>query len=198
MNGLYESWLTWVIAVFCLIGFGLLLGSDIPNVGTTANTISAIGTLMLGLAALLAFPQWKNQERQRFQAAIAAELHSSLALAQQELDHPTWLYRGAVLLAEGQEDPDEIELYKKRIEEAKRDLEEKVHDLLRILAQEVLPKSVLLGKDFSKKSHSLNHELTMLLSTANWQKLAEGHLDGLSKELNDLLNFLQKKALLEA
>lgn len=195
MSRWYEEWGSWLIAVVALIAFGVLIGYDLTSFSGAAAMFSAIGTLMLGVAALLAIPYWKKQEKQRFQASCAAAMHAEIAEVRHKLDTPVWLYIGNLSLVELETDEYEIATRERRGRELRDGVEEHAYSLLRVLNSSVIPRSVMLGVGFSTHSRELANRLTILLTESSWSNLGGEYLTDLLREIDDLLEYLTSKAL---
>ncbi|MEA3587942.1 hypothetical protein J6I75_06215 [Pseudidiomarina sp. 1APP75-27a] len=194
MRKWYEDWGVWLISVIALIGFGILIGWDITELQRASSAFTAIGTLMLGVAALLAIPQWKRQEQKRFQASIASEMHAPLAEVRHKLVTPVYLYQGAVSLAELSETADSEES-QQQFADLREALVEELRPLSRVLNSAIIPRSALLGLQFSEYSRGYAHELAMLLSSPDWNKNGFKQMNKVVDGLEELIGRLESIVL---
>ncbi|MDN7126807.1 hypothetical protein J6J08_05380 [Pseudidiomarina sp. 1APR75-33.1] len=194
MSRWYEDWGVWLISVVALIGLGILIGWDINEFQGASSIFASLGTFMLGIAALLAIPQWKKQELKRFQASIAAEMHANLAEVRHRLISPVSIYQQAVLLPKVYE-ISEPQDSKKVAHETRETLEKELYKLSRVLNSAIIPRSALLGLEFSTYSRDFGHELAMLLTSHDWNKDGFERMNKVVDGLNELITYLESIVL---
>ena len=197
MRKWYENWGVWIIAVVALICFGIVIGWDITEFSGASSAFAAIGTLMLGVAALLAIPQWKQQEQKRFQASIASAMHAALAAIRHQLDNPVYYYQAAVSLSERDET---VTLKDSQQQNAKLrvSLEEKLYELASVLNGTVIPRAALLGLRFSEDARQYAHELAMFLGLSDWDANGFERMNSVVDGLDELLSRLENIVLFKA
>lgn len=196
MRKWYEEWGVWLISVLSLIGLGVVLGKDISEFQGVASALTALGTCMLGAAALLAIPQWKNQEKRRFQATIAADMHAAIAISRWRLDALIYWYKHAI------NDMDEkalndTDVGREIITNSRDKLVTELEPLLKVLSDNVIPKAIMLGKSFSDEALAFSQNVMNLIASPNLRVDELGQLDKLLMEFDDVLNYLKRVALLD-
>lgn len=192
-----DSWGVWVIVTVSLIVFGILIGHDLTRFSSIHDTISSIGTFMLGGAALFAIPYWKKQERMKFQAACAAELHSSLYEAQRGLNYEIMVYKQGVENLIRRDAQSQIGYDRTDIEHFKEKVTAQFNEIIHVLDKSVKPRALILGVEFSESSQKLIDDIGTLVTESNWDNLPQDYLDDLVKLINELLDDLVTVSLLQ-
>lgn len=194
MTKIFESWMTCLTAVFGLIALGALLGHDLVQLHGVSDIVTAIGTLMLGFAAVIAFPVWEQQQRSRFQATVSAECYAKISTIKYKLDRNIPKFQAAKLIS-GVTNPHEIPSGKPLI---KSELMKNIKELISVLEDFVVPRSAILGSKFYDEIEGFAFELTRLTSNSEWQNLTDRHLTDITQRLSDFLCYLRKKSMFEA
>jgi hypothetical protein len=197
MKRWYEDWGTWLIAVCALISLGVLIGHDLTEYKNVSSAISAIGTLMLGVAALVAIPYWRMQEKRKFQASYAASMHAQLSELKESIYRITVHCKSVELINNELLDFIEPLSYEGPIQDKKEPIQEVLNKMSATIERVILPRSLMLGVDFSARCRTLHHTLNTLLSLNLKGLLDNSHLDDLTDKLDDMLLFLSELALFE-
>ncbi|WP_404408411.1 hypothetical protein LG272_10515 [Pseudidiomarina marina] len=193
MAKIFESWISCFIVVIGLVALGALFGYDLAQFQGVSNIITAIGTLMLGFAAFLAFPIWTQQQRSRFQASISAECYAKLSLITYKLNTDIPNFRAAQFISDNSHStniPSEKAL-------AKQEIIKDIEELLMVLKDFIVPRSTILGSDFYDKVEAFTFELDRLTSGTQLQKITSQNLEDVIQQLDSLLCFLRRKSMFE-
>lgn len=193
MTKIFESWGACFIAVIGLIALGALLGHDLFQFHCISNIISAIGTLMLGFAALLAFPVWEQQQRSKFQATISSECYAKLSAITYKLSNLVPKLRAAQFIKDCSSSsniPPESALIR-------QEAIANIRELLTVLHDFVVPRSAIFDGDFYTEIEGFTFELERLISTP-LKNLSDANLTVIVARLEGFLEYLRKKSMFES
>lgn len=166
MRKWYDDWGVWLIAVATLIGLGVLLGHDLVRYEGVASTLNALGTLMLGFAAIVGVSSWRAQERYKFQATFAAEFYSKLYPLARTLQFEAYMYE----LKNNDCKPPTSQSEDGKWDAQDESLAKALSDLSSALRENVLPQSALIGRDFHAKVEALLADSIEQLSILIYEK----------------------------
>lgn len=195
MYNWYREWGVWLVTVLALIAFGVLIGSDLTRLNGISSAISALGTLMLGVAALSAIPVWKHQEKIKFQASVAAELHAGLSEVRQQIDSALIQNQHSVRLARLISDKELLGQEGDVIEKSCNILRQVTADIQRGLEKLVIPKAMILSKDFFNDTTELAKWIRQTTPHSDKPMLSAKQLTEIKDRIDVYLKFLEDKAL---
>lgn len=191
-----SEWGVWVLVVLCLISYGILIGHDVTQLSGISNALTAIGTLMLGIAALIAIPVWKDQEKVKFQAKVAANLHAELSIVRQQFRTPTFLVQSLFAVNDRGTDYLADIVFETKLKQTTTELESEIHNLLKVIETSVLSKVPLLGAEYTKRAQILGYEYSLLVTEPWTAESVQKHSEMLQL-LDELIAALASKALFQ-
>lgn len=195
MYNWYREWGVWLVTVVALIAFGVLIGSDLTRLEGISSAISALGTLMLGVAALLAIPMWKHQEKSKFQASVAAELHAGLSEVRQKIDSALIQNQHSVRFAKLIPVNELLGHKGDVIEKSSNILTQVTADIQRGLDKLVIPKAMILSKDFFNDTTELAKWIRQTTAHSDKPMLSVKQLREIKDRIDVYLKLLEGKAL---
>lgn len=192
MKQWYKEWGVWIVSVVLLISLGVLLGHDFTASAGVYSAITAVGTLMIGAAALWAIPVWREQEREKFKASVASELHARVASIMHNIGSDlAWCGHMAALLEKDECDIDILPL----LDEQKELAEVRIKAVCDEMTSKIIPRSALLGITFSDRSRDVLRKLYGLAGETKWSSVPAWRFNEPLTILGNLRESLANKAL---
>lgn len=193
-----DDWGIWLFSVLAVMGFGVLIGYDLTSLEGAASGVTAIGTLMLGTASLIAVKEWRRQEQHRFQAQVAAKLYAKFSPVRLAANSSCNTYLRILSIHESKVPRRRKSKLLENLARNKIAVQDDLEELLIVIKNELVPQAALLSESFFDDVGTLEVRIESLLNKNSWLDVENRHFRDILTAMDDLNQALCQLALFKS